>query len=186
MQTETQKRLSSLALAASVNNTAGRTGLAFPDRKESVAGGDYLANGGAAYDPDAIEGSGGGMKKKRRKRKPKMPKMDMLDEKMEKKKRAPRKKKCAGGGLTGQGLVGGGPVVGSGKDEGFANHGVGPTPPPGAVGGGVVVDLNAGKKGSGMKRKPSAYNKFVKEFSKTHKGKDMMKQAAAAWCKQKK
>lgn len=204
MQTETQKRLDKLALAASVNNTAGRTGLTYPDRQESVSGGAF---GLGPYDPLVISGEGSGLKKRRpraraaapkkKKRKPKVkePSANDNDDDLKAALCAGGKKKRKGKGLIGAGLVGqglkedaGGPggSVSDAKQGAFGNHGVGPEPGP-SVGGGLVVAL---KKGEGMKAKakraPSAYNKFVKEFAKSHKGKDMMKLAAAAWSKQKK
>lgn len=52
---------------------------------------------------------------------------------------------------------------------------------------GVVNHTGGKKKSSGKKRKPSAYNNFVKKFMAKHKGEKeitkLMKDAAAEWRK---
>jgi hypothetical protein len=192
MQTETQKKLQELALAASVNNTAGRTGLANPDRGSSAGsyiGGamDEMGNMVPPSDGGGAEIEGQGLKAKKRKPRKKAD--------GEKKAKAPRKRKGKAGlkdllcGAEGAGLIGQGLLTEHklAATDGSQNHGVGAT----VAGASLVnsLDANQGqeapKAGSGMKKKtkraPSAYNLFVRKFAQGYKGANLLKDASTAW-----
>jgi hypothetical protein len=186
MQTETQKRLEELSRAASVNNTAGRTGLAYPNRPNEPSGSGLEMVEGMGHEemPSSGEVVGEGLKAKR-KRAPRKKKTEE-EKKASHRKRKPKKSVSdliCGEGLIGQGLV---TEQKFAPTDGSQNHGVGAT----VAGAGLIDSVDAAqgreapKVGSAIakkKRAPSAYNLFVRKFSKSYKGANLLKDASAAW-----
>lgn len=194
MQTEAQKRLERILEVRAQGNTAGRTG---QEDLHALGGPSGGASAVLGYGVGPLEASGGGVRRRRRVVRARAPRAV-------KRLAAPRRRRRLAGEIVGGSDAYDGGRGGASSASKVPGQSANPTiplvqdketPAPGKkskasggalVGGEIVGGAVVG--GARPKRKLSAYNVFVRDFSRKYKGPSSgrMVAAAAAWNKLKK